>query len=429
MSDVAIRVENLGKLYRIGTRERYKALRDVLTDAMTAPFRWLRNGARSGTQDQNSEHIWALKDVSFEVKQGEAIGIIGANGAGKTTLLKILSQITEPTEGYAEIHGRVGALLEVGTGFHPELTGRENVYLNGAVLGMKKAEIDRQFDEMVSFAEVEKFVDTPVKRYSVGMQMRLAFSVAAHLEPEILLVDEVLAVGDARFQKRCLGRMENVAKSGRTVLFVSHNMQAISMLCQRAILLQGGKLATEGPAREVVAQYLASESNHSAQATWPFEDAPGSETVKLHAVRALNEKQKVSYDIGIGESITLEMDYWCLRRTTVLSSFHLYNEQGMLLFSTANLDVWNRGELEPGLHRVACTIPAHLLGDGTYYVTIYLARGAGGNVDAHKPEVISFRLNDDGSGRDGYTGEWIGLIRPRLPWTGRRLGDPPSPKP
>ena len=261
MSDVAIRVEGLSKRYRIGERQRYKALRDTLTDALYAPFRRLSGllNPHSALRTPHSNNtIWAFRDLSFDVKQGEVVGIIGRNGAGKSTLLKILSRITEPTEGYAEIHGRVGSLLEVGTGFHPELTGRENIYLNGAILGMKKAEIDRRFDEIVAFAEVEKFIDTSVKYYSSGMYLRLAFSVAAHLEPEILLVDEVLAVGDAAFQKKCLGKMGDVAKEGRTVLFVSHNMATILSLCERAMMLDSGMLVRQGSAREVVQHYLQS---------------------------------------------------------------------------------------------------------------------------------------------------------------------------
>lgn len=245
MSDIAIRVEGLSKQYRIGKRERYKTLRDTLTDAVTAPVRRLWRSLSdpdSGREESPSDLIWALKDVSFEVPHGAVVGVIGRNGAGKSTLLKILSRITEPTEGYAEVRGRVGSLLEVGTGFHPELTGRENIYLNGAILGMRKVEVARRFDEIVAFAEVDKFIDTPVKHYSSGMYMRLAFAVAAHLEREILIVDEVLAVGDAAFQEKCLGKMGKVAREGRTVLFVSHNMPAVHVLCTRALLLEGGRL-------------------------------------------------------------------------------------------------------------------------------------------------------------------------------------------
>jgi len=258
MSDVAIRVEQLGKQYKIGVRRaRYRTLRESLSSALTGPFqRVWRKEREDLNANQTASTIWALKDVSFEVKQGEALGIIGRNGAGKSTLLKILSRITEPTEGCAEVRGRVGSLLEVGTGFHPELTGRENIYLNGAILGMKQAEIARKFDEIVAFAEVDKFVETPVKHYSSGMYMRLAFAVAAHLEPEILLVDEVLAVGDAGFQKKCLGKMGNVAKKGRTVLFVSHNMGAVSMLCNRVIYIAEGRLRAIGQTASIVTQYL-----------------------------------------------------------------------------------------------------------------------------------------------------------------------------
>jgi lipopolysaccharide transport system ATP-binding protein len=276
MSDIVIHAENLSKRYRIGERERYLALRDVLTRALTAPFRLFhgRNGRGAVASQQSSivnsqsqitnrkspmdgpSHIWALKDVSFDIHQGEVVGIIGRNGAGKTTLLKILARVTKPTAGFAEVRGRMGSLLEVGTGFHPELTGRENTFLNGAILGMSKKEIEKKFDEIVAFAEIEKFIDTPVKHYSSGMQVRLAFSVAAHLEPEILLVDEVLAVGDAAFQKKCLGKMGDVAKQGRTILFVSHSMASVSLLCSSAIVLGGGRISTIGPTQEAIAEYL-----------------------------------------------------------------------------------------------------------------------------------------------------------------------------
>ncbi|MEI9479288.1 MAG: ABC transporter ATP-binding protein, partial [Deltaproteobacteria bacterium] len=254
MSDTVIQVENLGKRYRIGQRERYLALRDVITEAAKAPFRAL---ARRSSNNKNKENsFWALKDVSFEVKHGEVLGIIGQNGAGKSTLLKVLSQITEPTEGRATIHGRVASLLEVGTGFHPELTGRDNIFLNGAILGMSRKEIQRKFDEIVAFSEIEKFIDTPVKRYSSGMYVRLAFAVAAHMEPDIFIVDEVLAVGDAQFQKKCLGKMGGVATEGRTVLFVSHNMSAVQQLCQSGIVLNEGKLNFDGDVGNAIRGYI-----------------------------------------------------------------------------------------------------------------------------------------------------------------------------
>jgi ABC-type polysaccharide/polyol phosphate transport system ATPase subunit len=260
MSDIAIRVENLSKKYSIGETIRQDTLRDALAHALPRIARISRRNGNSSnssnSRQESSSEFWALKDVSFEVKRGEVVGVIGRNGAGKSTLLKVLSRITEPTSGVAEIHGRVGSLLEVGTGFHPELTGRENIYLNGAILGMKRVEIDRKFDEIVAFAEIEKFLDTPVKRYSSGMYVRLAFAVAAHLEPEILLVDEVLAVGDAAFQKKCLGKMGDVAKEGRTVLFVSHNMGAIRTLCERGVYISDAKITFDGDSIEAIAQYL-----------------------------------------------------------------------------------------------------------------------------------------------------------------------------
>jgi lipopolysaccharide transport system ATP-binding protein len=262
MSEIAIRAENLGKLYHIGERERYLALRDVLARTLTSPARLFSRKAVK--TDGNSNELWAVKDVSFEISRGDVVGIIGRNGAGKSTLLKILARVTKPTRGFAEVHGRMGTLLEVGTGFHPELTGRENVFLSGAVLGMRRNEIQGKFDEIVAFSEVEKFIDTPLKHYSSGMQMRLAFAVAAHLEPEILLVDEVLAVGDVAFQEKCLGKMSEVATGGRTILFVSHNMAAVRQLTTRSILLAGGVVAFAGPTEEAVSRYSGRDSDATA---------------------------------------------------------------------------------------------------------------------------------------------------------------------
>lgn len=263
MTEIAIRVERLGKEYRIGAHSRQRTFRETINDVALAPWRRARSVLKGQATQGNSQPFWAMRDVSFDVQRGEVVGVIGRNGAGKSTLLKILSRITLPTEGHAEIHGRIGTLLEVGTGFHPELTGRENIYLNGAILGMSRGEINRKFDEIVAFAEVEQFIDTMVKHYSSGMYLRLAFAVAAHLEPEILIVDEVLAVGDAQFQKKCLGKMGDVAREGRTVLFVSHNMAAIRGLCQRALWLSRGALIMDGPANEVLNRYLLESSTAS----------------------------------------------------------------------------------------------------------------------------------------------------------------------
>jgi lipopolysaccharide transport system ATP-binding protein len=303
MSELAVRVLELGKEYQIGLRaEKYKTLRDTLVSMASAPARLLR-------RRREQERIWALHDVTFDVSTGEVVGIVGRNGAGKSTLLKILSRITEPTHGMAEIHGRVASLLEVGTGFHPELTGRENIFLNGAILGMRRAEIARKFDEIVAFSEVEQFIDTPVKRYSSGMYLRLAFAVAAHLEPEILLVDEVLAVGDAEFQKKCLGKMGDVAREGRTVLFVSHNMSAVQALCPRSILLRQGTIALDAPTSDVLREYLGYLHANAARA---FEDNPdrrGDGAVRLTAARILDDRGHVVERLVAGTPVTLEFSY------------------------------------------------------------------------------------------------------------------------
>jgi lipopolysaccharide transport system ATP-binding protein len=307
MANISIYTENLSKRYRIGQREPYKALRDTLTDILYFPSRVLKK--EKDTTGSYVKYIWALKNVNFEVEHGEVVGVIGRNGAGKTTLLKILSRITKPTKGYAEINGRIGSLLEVGTGFHPELTGRENVYLNGAILGMRKAEIDKKFDEIVDFSEVEKFIDTPVKYYSSGMHVRLAFAVAAHLEPEILLVDEVLAVGDAAFQNKCLGKMGDVAKEGRTILFVSHNMGAIKALCTRGCLLDNGEVVESGEVDKVIADYLhRSQELIRSISLADRPDRRGNGSLRFTGVRLLNKYGEEAVAQS-GEDLTIALDY------------------------------------------------------------------------------------------------------------------------
>lgn len=360
MSDAAIRVEGLSKLYRIGRRERYRALRDTLTDVLYAPFRVLRSTLNGCPPSVNGHEdtIWALKDVSFEIKQGEVVGVIGRNGAGKSTLLKILSRITEPTEGYAEIRGRVGSLLEVGTGFHPELTGRENIYLNGAILGMKKAEIERKFDEIVAFAEVEKFIDTPVKHYSSGMYVRLAFAVAAHLEPEILLVDEVLAVGDAAFQKKCLGKMGDVAKEGRTVLFVSHNMAAMSGLCSAAMWLADGTVRARGTTAELTQKYLAAASSVTPVAGRTKRHI--GEDVRLDRVVLLVEGVP-SLHVQAGQSSIIRVHYRILgeRQIDALSlSIMLFSNGQKLanLWTNCHADFANKAKPLPRVGFADCQI-------------------------------------------------------------------------
>lgn len=311
MSNIAIRVEGLSKQYKIGlATRRHDTLRDQITDGLLSIFRSNGHSSATGQRSASSDTIWALKDISFEIKHGEVVGFIGRNGAGKSTLLKVLSRITEPTSGRAEIYGRIGSLLEVGTGFHGELTGRENVYLNGAILGMKKSEIDKKFDEMVAFSEVEQFIDTPVKRYSSGMQVRLAFAVAAHLEPEILIVDEVLAVGDAAFQKKCLGKMDDVAKKGRTVLFVSHNMLAVKNLCARALLLEAGRAVVDGPCETVVENYFENMSACGPIALSQRTDREGDQRLKFLTYQVLDRSgdEKVNPVIA-GQDFDIAFQY------------------------------------------------------------------------------------------------------------------------
>jgi len=318
MSDLAIKVEGLSKRYRIGAQQRaYRTLREKLNEVALAPFRAVKsltngNGNGNGNGHRSkSETFWALKDVSFEIKPGEAVGIIGRNGAGKSTLLKILSRITEPTEGYADIHGRIASLLEVGTGFHPELSGRENIFLNGSILGMKRVEIRKKFDEMVAFAEIEKFIDTPVKHYSSGMYVRLAFAVAAHLDPEILLIDEVLAVGDAEFQKKCLGKMGDVAREGRTVLFVSHNMVAIESLCDQGLLLTDGQVSYAGGVEECVAAYMDTGIiSHEGDVDLTAHPTRRSEALPLlQRVRLLDKDDNVKDRFYCGEPVKIEFTF------------------------------------------------------------------------------------------------------------------------
>jgi lipopolysaccharide transport system ATP-binding protein len=378
MSDTVIRVENLSKLYRIGAKqERYKTLRDTFADALGAPLRkvagmWRKNG--SGI-DAGADTIWAINDLSFEIKRGDVTGVIGRNGAGKSTLLKILSRITEPTKGYAEIQGRVGSLLEVGTGFHQELTGRENIYLNGAILGMKRAEINRKFDEIVSFSEVERFIDTPVKHYSSGMHMRLAFSVAAHLQSEILLVDEVLAVGDFAFQKKCLGKMEDVAAQGRTVLFVSHNLGVIKELCQNAIVLSNGMLEFQGPVVEGLARY-----NQRVK-----EDV-NSLTVKNTGWGPLYIS---GYADGIATTITGGESFFVEALFDVFNVFdagHLFCkikdslDNALVLQKIDCGDLWS-GRLEPGRYRIKVEFPPLWLAPGVYTLSLKFVGRKSSNVE------------------------------------------------
>jgi len=378
MSDIAIKVEGLGKRYRIGAnQEAYRTLREKLNDTALAPFRAAKHlltrngngqgGPRSSVVRQSRETFWALKDVSFEVKQGEVVGIIGRNGAGKSTLLKILSRITEPTEGYVDINGRIASLLEVGTGFHPELTGRENIFLNGSILGMKRLEIKQKFDEIVAFAEIEKFIDTPVKHYSSGMYVRLAFAVAAHLDPEILLVDEVLAVGDVGFQEKCLGKMEDVAREGRTVLFVSHNLAAIQALCSRAISFEQGMILQSGLTKEVVLSFLSSiakKRNSQGDERHRPQRRPKASFVSW----SLKSCTTKDYSIRSGEDacIRFEMEISQALRD-VNFGIALWSENGVLVWA-ANSNEGDRRDIPVGQYEIAFEIRDVLLRPGSYSI-------------------------------------------------------------
>ncbi len=428
MSDIAIHCEGLSKQYRIGQREVYRTLRDTLTDAMYAPFRRIRSAFQPSSlpafQPPNGDNtIWALKDVSFEIKRGEVVGVIGRNGAGKSTLLKILSRITEPTEGVADIHGRVASLLEVGTGFHPELTGRENIYLNGAILGMKRVELDRKFDEIVAFAEVEKFIDTPVKHYSSGMYVRLAFAVAAHLEPEILLVDEVLAVGDATFQKKCLNKMQDVGRHGRTVLFISHNMPAITRLCPRTILLNEGRVVSDGPSHQVVSVYLQSSVGTRAAREWPDQSkAPGNSIVQLRAVRVRAEDGQITDAVDIRKLVGIEMEYEVLKPGHVLvPNYHFFNEEGVYIFVASDHDpAWRRRPRPPGRYLSTAWLPGNFLSEGSLIVGAAISTLDPVTVHFYERDAVAFQVIDslDGdSARGDYAGPMPGVVRPLLHWT------------
>jgi lipopolysaccharide transport system ATP-binding protein len=375
MSNLAIRVENLGKQYRIGgPQARYKTLRETLNGAVAAPLRRIRSIARGRSSGSGRELFWALRDVSFEIQPGEVVGIIGRNGAGKSTLLKILSQITEPTEGFAELRGRVGTLLEVGTGFHPELTGRENIYLNGAILGMRRAETDRKFEEIVAFAEVERFIDTPVKHYSSGMYLRLAFSVAAHLEPEILIIDEVLAVGDTQFQKKCLGKMEDVARQGRTVLFVSHNMQAVRQMCERVILLQNGQIAYVGAPAQAIGQYFGGSEQHSAlvDLTSLPRRSPDSGAL-LRSVQFLNARDEPAQQFLSSEQLRMRVGFAASRPLERLDiAMALVYGDGTPVFSEALSDQVELRSLAPGTYEFEMVLDLKYLKFEPYFLTIYL---------------------------------------------------------
>ncbi|HSB66814.1 MAG TPA: ABC transporter ATP-binding protein [Anaerolineales bacterium] len=427
MNDIAIRVEDLGKRYRIGTSpERYKTLRDSIVAGVNASVQSLRRGRSLTANSKEASTIWALRHVSFEVYKGKVLGIVGRNGAGKSTLLKILSRVTEPTEGNAEIHGRVGSLLEVGTGFHPELTGRENIYLNGAILGMKRVEIERKFDEIVSFSEVEQFIDTPVKRYSSGMYLRLAFAVAAHLEPEILVVDEVLAVGDAEFQRKCMGKMSDVAQAGRTVLFVSHNMSAILRLTEETLVLDKGQLVYRAPTPQAVDYYMAAGFSGAGEHLWTSAEIPAEAApfVPL-AIRLRDHLGRVVDTLRSTEPFTIELEYRLDRPITGLRvGIYLLTMRGEYVFTSFDLDnpaQFEQMEVRPEGHYISrCTIPANTLNEGRYILSV---NASSFRIQRYfwDDRALAFTVDATGAPGKHWPEPRMGPVRPALDWVIERL--------
>src|SRR5688572_15658829 len=423
-----IKVQNLGKRYRLGAQQApYGSFRETLAGMARAPLHFLQ-----GKQRAPQPLIWAVKDVSFEVGPGEVVGIIGRNGAGKSTLLKMLARITQPTTGRIELYGRIASLLEVGTGFHAELTGRENIYLNGAILGMARAEIERKFDEIVAFSEVEEFIDTPVKHFSSGMYLRLAFAVAAHLDPEILLVDEVLAVGDARFQRKCLDKMEDVRQAGRTVLFVSHNMPAVTRLCPRTILLEDGGISFDGPSHEAVGLYLGSGTRTNASREWTdLSAAPGNEIVRLCSIHVRSEDGRICESIDIRERVGVEMEFEVLEPGHVLvPNYHFINQEGVCVFVASEHDAeWKRRPRPVGHYVSTAWIPGNFLSEGALIIGAAISTMDPVKIHFFERDVVAFQVIDtmDGdSSRGDYAGPMPGMVRPMLNWTSQFTPANPS---
>lgn len=431
---IAIRVERLSKRFRLGAGNDYGRLTEAIASSARAWMKRRLGSVRPGAPLRNErarddrfdgEWFWALREIDFEVCQGEVAGILGNNGAGKSTLLKILSRIITPTRGRVGVRGRVGSLLEVGTGFHPELTGRENIFLNGAILGLKRREIRNRFDEIVEFAEIAPFLDTPVKRYSSGMTVRLGFSVAAHLEPDVLIVDEVLSVGDQAFQRKCMGLASRLGTQGRTILLVSHNLAAISTLCTRAIVVDAGRIAFDGTPSHAIERYLASMHSHTGEVRWSTDDAPQSESVRLVSVGVHGrESDTPTPQVEIDHEVTITIEYDILNPTTnPCVQLQLRDDAGVLVLFSANAPSMNAsvdplyGEsLGVGRYRCQCTLPANFLNDSRYLVSL----GVGSEVG--KPSLVcdslmSFVVHDTGAMRKEYLGGWGGaVVRPRLAW-------------
>lgn len=411
----AVKVDHVSKKFRKGQAS-YRTLREDLYDLTGRLFH-----LRKHSEEADAQHMWALRDVSFEIQPGERVGIIGPNGSGKTTLLRLLSGITRPTTGRLSVNGRLGAIIELMAGFHPELTGRENVYLNGAIMGMSQKEIRGKFDEIVAFADIEPWIDTPIKRYSSGMHVRLGFAIAAHLNPDVLLVDEVLAVGDAAFQKKCLAKMGSGAQEGRTVLFVSHNMLAVQSLCTRTIWLEDGKLMADGPTKEVAAAYLGMSGTAPEESVWDdMRTAPGNDKVRLHLARARHGEGLSVNAITTDSPVALEFEYWNLESEARINlSLLVYNDQGVLVFNATPMyePVWHGRPFPRGLFRDTCQIPGGLLNDGEYRVDLLVIKDQSAPIYNHD-SILSFSVRESVGTRLGaWYGKWQGIVRPRLAWT------------
>lgn len=452
MSDIVIQVDHLWKKYRLGVVDSGTLVHDLNrwwhrvrgkpdpyarvddTQAQRTNADFFLPAQNASTADAElalsaeqtrlaSDEMWALRDVSFDIRQGELVGIIGRNGAGKSTLLKIFSRVTTPTHGQVRIKGRIASLLEVGTGFHPELTGRENIFLNGAILGMTRLEVRRRLDEIIAFSEVERYIDTPVKRYSSGMYVRLAFAVAAHLDPDILIIDEVLAVGDLNFQKKCLGKMGDVARGGRTVLFVSHNMPALLNLCHRGILLAEGHNVTDGPIAGVVRQYIGEIEASGGEVMWAdAAKAPGNDLVRLRAVRIVSGG-KVTSEVAFSEAIRFELDFETLKAgASFHTSIHILDNLVNPVLATTNfpsanaaVDHWCGKPYPAGMFRSTCTIPGNFLNTGSYTLNAILLTDAN-SIQVFERRVLTFTVHETGEMRAEYSGTWIGVVRPKLAW-------------
>jgi lipopolysaccharide transport system ATP-binding protein len=418
---LAISVENVSKKFRLGTFGEHHRLTEAISDG----FKALLSG-NFKTLTGDTREFWALENISFKVLKGEVVGIIGHNGAGKSTLLKILSRIVTPTKGRIGVRGRIGSLLEVGTGFHPELTGRENIYLNGAILGMKRSEIRNRFDQIVEFAEVGQFLDTPVKRYSNGMIVRLGFSVAAHMEPDVLIIDEVLSVGDQSFQDRCMGKATELGNQGRAILVVSHNLAAISNICCRALLMDHGSIVLDGPPKQVIEHYLKGMQVDTGKVVWEPATAPATSQIRLHSIGVRNVHSLTSNNqVDIDQPIAIEIEYEVLCEGAINTvQLHLKDENGVFVLSSANAPSMNLAidqtygkPLPLGFYRAECVLPGNFLNDSRYVLNLFLGPEIGKpTIQCHN--VLAFRVLDTGAMRKEYLGSWYGpAIRPRLAWS------------